>query len=131
MKLRKIVEEETKGKGWSVKVIERAGIKLQHQVPGLKEPDSCGKADCFIHTTGGKGDCRKEGLVYKGTCLTCEEKRPSSEVDRDGNVVKIVGQRGRVKSLSTGPRVQAMGTQEEGSTLKPLQSQCSTRKMRL
>ena len=55
-KLRKIVEEETKGKGWSVKVIERAGIKLQHQVPGLKEPDSCGKADCFIHTTGGKGD---------------------------------------------------------------------------
>ena len=85
-KLRKVVEEETKGKGWSVKVIERAGIKLQHQVPGLKEPESCGKDDCFIHTTGGKGDCRKEGLVYKGTCLTCEEKGPSSEVDRDGDV---------------------------------------------
>merc|ERR1711895_235342 len=36
--LRKVAEEETKGKGWTVKVIERAGAKLAHQVPGLKEP---------------------------------------------------------------------------------------------
>ena len=69
--LRKIAEEETKDNGWSVKVIKRAGIKLQHQVPGLKEPSDCGKDDCFQHKTGGQGDCRKEGLAYKGTCLTC------------------------------------------------------------
>ena len=31
--LRKVAEEETRGKGWKVKVIERAGIKLAHQVP--------------------------------------------------------------------------------------------------
>ena len=64
MELRKIVELETKGKGWSVKVIERAGIKLQHQMPGLKDPSSCEKEDCFIHSTEGKGDCSKEGLIY-------------------------------------------------------------------
>ena len=61
--LRKIAEEETKDNGWSVKVIEIAGTKLQHQVPGLKEPSDCGKDDCFQHKTGGQGDCRKEGLV--------------------------------------------------------------------
>ena len=31
--LRKEAEEETRGKEWKVKVIERAGIKLAHQVP--------------------------------------------------------------------------------------------------
>ena len=125
-KLRKVVEEETKGKGWSVKVIERAGIKLQHQVPGLKEPDSCSKDDCFIHTTGGKGDCRKEGLVYKGTCLTCEEKGPSSEVDRDGNVVRIAGPRGRVKSLYWGESAgngYTRGGQHAEAIAKPMQHQ--------
>ena len=29
----KEAEEETRGKEWKVKVIERAGIKLAHQVP--------------------------------------------------------------------------------------------------
>ena len=50
-------------------MIERAGVKLQYQMPGLKEPSTCDKEDCFLNTTGGKGDRRKEGLVYKGTCL--------------------------------------------------------------
>ena len=30
-----------KGKGWTVKVIERAVVKLAHQMPGLKEPTEC------------------------------------------------------------------------------------------
>ena len=70
--LRKVAEEETRGKGWTVKVVERAGVKLAHQVPGLKEPTVCKKGDCFIHISGGKGDCRKEGVVYQGSCLTCK-----------------------------------------------------------
>ena len=102
MELRKIVELETKGKGWSVKVIERAGIKLQHQMPGLKDPSSCEKEDCFIHSTGGKGDCSKEGLNYKGTCLTCKEIGPSSEVDRDGKVRLLTGVRRGLKSIYWG-----------------------------
>ena len=101
--LRKIVAEETADRGWSVKVIERAGVKLQYQIPGLKEPSDCGKEDCFLHTTGGKGNCRKEGLVYKGTCITCMDKGPSSEVDREGKVRRLEGERrGNVKSLYWG-----------------------------
>ena len=102
MELRKVIKQETSEKGWSVKVIERAGVKLQHQLPGLKEPSSCSKEDCFIHTSGGRGDCRKEGLVYKGTCLTCAERGPSSEVDKDGRVRMLRGVRKGVKSIYWG-----------------------------
>ena len=100
--LRKIAEEETKDTGWSVKVIERAGKKLQHQVPGLKEPIDCGKDDCFQYKTGEQGDCRKEGLVYKGTCLTCLEKGPSSEVDWDGNLMSVEERNPGTKSIYLG-----------------------------
>ena len=100
--LRRIVEEETKGKDWSVKVVERAGVKLQHQVPGLKEPSTCNKTDCFIHMSGGKGDCRREGLVYKGTCLTCKERGPSSEIDKNGEVKMLTVVRKSMKSMYWG-----------------------------
>ena len=52
--LRKNAKEETENKGWSVKVVERAGVKLLYQLPGLKEPSVCSKEDCFLHTTGEK-----------------------------------------------------------------------------
>ena len=100
--LRKIAEEETEGNGWSVKVIERAGIKLQHQMPGLKEASECGKDDCFLHITGGKGDCRKEGLVYKGSCLTCLNKGPSSEVSLDGSIKMVEQRKQNTKSIYWG-----------------------------
>ena len=74
--------------------IERAGIKLQHQLPALKEPTTCIKPDCFIHTSGGKGGCRKEGLVYKGTCLTCQAKGLSSEIDKNCKIKLLTGARG-------------------------------------
>ena len=83
-------------------MIERGGMKLQRQMPGLKEPSSCSKEDCFIHTTGGKGDCRKEGLVYRGTCLTCEVKGPSSEVDRYGRLKMLNGVRVGMTSIYWG-----------------------------
>ena len=102
MELRKVVEQETSDKGWSVKVIERAGVKLQYQLPGLKEPSSCSKDDCFIHTSRGKGDCRKEGLVYKGTCLTCEERGPTSEVDMEGRLRMLRGVGKATKSIYWG-----------------------------
>ena len=54
--LRMIVEEETRGKGWTVKVVERAEIKLAHQLPGLKEPADCKRDDCFVHISEAKGD---------------------------------------------------------------------------
>ena len=60
MEIRKVIEEETKGKNWAVKVIDRAGLKLMNQLPSLREPMKCRKSDCFTHTTGGRGNCRKE-----------------------------------------------------------------------
>ena len=34
--LRKIAQEETDNNGWSVKVVEREGVKLQYQLPGSR-----------------------------------------------------------------------------------------------
>ena len=68
--LRGIVNEETKAKDWSVKVIERAGVKLQNQDPGLKELSSCNKTDCFIHTSEGARGTVGERAWYM--------KRPAS-----------------------------------------------------
>ena len=81
-----MVEEETRGKDWQVKVIERAGLKLMHQLPSLKESMECGKDDCIMHTTGGRGSCRKEGVVYKGIL----GKGPGSEPDWDGKVRQLM-----------------------------------------
>ena len=76
--LRRIVDEETKGKDWSVRVIERAGVNYEHQLPGLKEPSSWTKTNCLIHRSGGKGDCKREGLHI--TLPKCSE-RPRSNND--------------------------------------------------
>ena len=101
--LRKIAKEATDNNGWSVKVVERAGVKLQFQLPGLKEPTEYNKRDCFLHTSGGKGDSRKEGLPYKETGLTWLKHCASSEVDKDGNVKLSEGEsKSGVKSIYLG-----------------------------
>ena len=92
-------------------MIERAGLKPKHQVPGLKEPLQYCPAPkrTVFHSPGGKGTCRKEGLVYKGTCLTCKELGPSSEVDTEERV------RRGLKSIYWA-RVGSMGTQKDVKT---------------
>ena len=52
--VRMIVEEETRGKGWTVKVVERSS--WPNQLPGLKEPADCKRDDCFVHISEAKGD---------------------------------------------------------------------------
>ena len=76
--LRRLLEVEGESTGLKIKVVERAGRKLRHQVPGLQCSVECTKPQCFLHTTGGKGDCRREGCVYRGHCVTCEEKGPKT-----------------------------------------------------
>ena len=51
---------------------------------------------------GGTRDCSKEGLVYKGSCLTCEEKGPSSDLDRDGEVRLLTVLRKGLKAVYWG-----------------------------
>ena len=82
---------EAKSTGLLVKVVERAGRKLGHQVPGLQCTMECSNQQCFLHQTGGKGDCCREGCVYRGRCLTCEARGPKTrpEVGRDGEVTIV------------------------------------------
>ena len=68
--LANMVQEVLKKSRWRIKVIERAGKSVK-QLLTKSDPLSttdCGSEACFVHTTGGTGDCRKQ------TCL------PSSRV---------------------------------------------------
>ena len=38
---------------------------------------------------------RKEGLLYKGTCLTCLKQGPSSEIDKDVRVKILLASSGK------------------------------------
>ena len=71
--LREIIKKQKMNGRLDIKIMERSGIKIEKLLPGLKEEKDCGRKDCFIHTTGGKGSCNRESVVYKGTCLTCKE----------------------------------------------------------
>ena len=77
-KFRDIVEKERKNGGISIKVVEKAGRKIRELLPGLKGKKNCGREDCIIHTSGGNGNCNKEGVVYKAQCMSCEADGKSS-----------------------------------------------------
>ena len=70
-----------------VRVVERAGRKLRTQVPGLQCSVDCSNQRCFLHLSGGKGDCNREGCVYCGRCPTCEARGPKTR--------PVVEERGR------------------------------------
>ena len=86
--------------------MEREGRKLRHQVPGLQCSVDCTNQTCFLHQTGGKGDCQREGCVYRGRCLTCEARGPKTRpvVGRDGEVsiVEVEERTGGVTASYTG-----------------------------
>ena len=68
--LSKSMEEILASSPWKVKVIERAGNTVNNQLSSL-DPFSmqeCGRDNCFVHTTGGKGDCRRPGILYRHVC---------------------------------------------------------------
>ena len=58
--------------GMRVAVQERAGNALKHLAKSepLKSR-GCGRIDCFICTSGGAGNCEKNGSGYLVTCETC------------------------------------------------------------
>ena len=47
-------------------------------LPGLKEETKCGRENCVVHTSGGKGNCNKQGAVYQGICVCCEQNNVRS-----------------------------------------------------
>ena len=85
-----------------VRIVERAGTKLKHMLPGLQEPNVCNDVKCFLHSTGGKGNHDAESVVYRAECATCAEVGPSSKPDKDGNIVTIIDRTPGVKAVYTG-----------------------------
>ena len=66
------MEKQKSEGGIEIKIIEKACIKIGNLLPGLKEREDCGRPNCFIHTSGGKGNCNRENIVYRGQCVTCK-----------------------------------------------------------
>ena len=83
--------EEEQNNNIKIKVVERSGVSLQSQVPGLKSPPQC-KTDCIVHSNGGKGPCSYPNTMYRGQCLTCRDVGPSSEPLQGGGTRTIEGQ---------------------------------------
>ena len=62
--------EETSNSRWRIRVVERAGRSLKQQLTS-SDPLStrdCGRHNCFVHSSGGKGDCRKPSVLYRHVC---------------------------------------------------------------
>lgn len=78
--MKKIAAEEKTLSGISIKVVERAGHKIRSLLPGMQEEASCRRNDCIVHANGGRGQCSREGAVYKGSCVTCKEEKSKDAV---------------------------------------------------
>jgi hypothetical protein len=66
--LRREYQQEIRNLGFNIKVVEKAGNTLKRI---LQRSDNCGKNDCLVCTTGGKGPCGGHGVTYDIQCNTC------------------------------------------------------------
>ena len=68
--LKRMYERAIQRSGLRVKVIERSGrtLKSELQRSNPFRNGVCGRDDCFICTTTGKGNCRTEGVTYAIEC---------------------------------------------------------------
>ena len=76
-KLKSMYQREISKSGIRIKVVEKTGMTLkgQLQVSNPFKPMQCNRMDCFICTSGGKGNCDTEGVTYRINCLgECNEK---------------------------------------------------------
>ena len=68
--------------------------------------------ELFLHILRGKGDCRQEGLVYKGICLKRPSKGLISKVGRDGSIIMVEQRKLETKSIYWGET--SFGTYNRG-----------------
>ena len=81
-----MLQEVLQQSKWRVKVVERAGKSVK-QLLTNSDPLStgdCGSAKCFVHSTGGRGDCRKHGVLYRHVCQAPECTEDNKVVRRWG-----------------------------------------------
>ena len=69
-KLKQGYQNIIRNSGFRVKVVERTGrtLKSQLQTSNPFRGDVCGRGDCFICTTSGKGNCATESVTYRINC---------------------------------------------------------------
>ena len=99
--LQDVADQLEKDHGTRIRIVERAGRKLKHMLPGLSEVGECEENDCFLHQSGGKGSHETESVVYQGICMTCQEAGPSSKPNEEG-VEPVAERQPGTKSVSTG-----------------------------
>ena len=76
-KLKKMYQKEIMKSGFRIKVVEKTGatIKSQLQVSNPFKPKRCGRAECFVCSSGGAGNCYTEGITYRINCESeCNDK---------------------------------------------------------
>lgn len=74
--LKKEVQQEISRSRVKIKVIERNGTPLTSllQKSDPTKTKGCQREDCFVCTSGGKGDCTKNNIVYEIKCDDCGSK---------------------------------------------------------
>ena len=77
--LQTIADRFEEDSGTKIRIVERAGQKIKHILPGLNSSNLCTEQHCFLHSSGGKGNHDSESIVYRGECITCAESGPSSK----------------------------------------------------
>ena len=69
-KLKQMYQHAIRKSGFRMKVVERSGrtLKSQLQTSNPFGGGGCGRGDCFVCTTTGKGNCMTEGITYRIEC---------------------------------------------------------------
>ena len=76
-KLKGMYQREISKSGLRIKVIEKTGLTLKGQLQTANPFRSaqCGRVDCFICSSEGKGNCDSEGITYEIKCMSeCDTK---------------------------------------------------------
>ena len=79
--LQKLYTDEVRKSELPIKIVERAGISLK-QILQKSDPfasKNCGRFDCFVCSSEGKGSCRSVGINYNIYCCDCEELQLDDE----------------------------------------------------
>ena len=85
---REIEARGAETRGWRFKVVEQAGRQVRSLLGRNPWAGQCEDPKCFIHTTGGKGNCSRPGCTYKVQCLACEQQGPDTvpaDEEQDGS----------------------------------------------
>ena len=85
--MKKVLEEEGKRLSMNIRVIEKSGTKLKHELfkPDLRAWEPCGILICIMDMVrdeeGGQRGCchHKAGALYKAVCTLCEKEGTTAE----------------------------------------------------